>query len=88
MLLARDELDDGCEAEAIGFPWGAERGEMMDELHLPPDLYWDARAQSDDGAWNWLRALVQTGRRTGNTDQSLIRSADKASQIKSGPRTN
>ena len=58
---------------------------MMDELHLPPDLYWDAREQSDDGTWNWLRALLQTGRRTGNTEQSQIRSADEAAQIKSEP---
>ena len=58
---------------------------MMDELHLPPDLYWDAREQSDDGTWNWLRALLQTGRRTGNTEQSQIRSADEAGQIKSEP---
>ena len=58
---------------------------MMDELHLPPDLYWDAREQSDDGTWNWLRALLQTGRRTGNTDHQRIRSADEAGQIKSEP---
>jgi hypothetical protein len=52
---------------------------MMDELHLPPDLYWDARAQSDDDAWNWLRALVGAGRRT------PIRSVDKANQVESEP---